>query len=500
MELSPIFSNHMVLQRNKPIRIWGEGNEDVTIVLNGQSKTVPSKNGKWTAILNPETAGGPFELCVCDSKEKIVLRDVMIGDVWLAAGQSNMECVTFLANDGISDAQKIGNNNNIRYFTVPRRTKKGEQVRRWHFENVLSEDKEWEVSKAETTLHFSAIGFWFAHLLQKEEHVPVGIISCNFGGTCIETWIEYNRIISEPVLAYAVEKYTKIQNDLNTESYLLEHNNYLQEMDNFCKKFNALEMSQEMGLRQFAVNPGLPWPNDPPMGPYSQNFGGVLFENMIKPIAPFGLSGVLWYQGESNAKNACHYSDAFKVMVNNWREAFNDELPFITVQIAPYDNYADKDSRMILNQEQIKATIDNENVFLITTEDVGEPDNIHPLNKKQVAERLFAAAQSKVYGKGNEYCGPIACCAKLAEDDKIIVSFNHATQGLLHNEDVKDVYVANEQGVFLEAKAHTENSVLVVECGQFLKPVAVKMGYSNYSVTNLFNAEGFPAMPFYFEL
>lgn len=499
MKLSPIFSNHMVLQRNKPIKIWGEGSGEITVTLKNQTQTVFAEDGKWTVTLSPEAAGGPFELTVCDLKEKIVLSDVMIGDVWLAAGQSNMECVTFLASDGISDAQKIGNNNNIRYFTVPRRTKKDEEVYRWHFESVLSADKEWEISTEKTALHFSAIGFWFAHLLQKEENVPVGIISCNFGGTRIESWIDYDSIQTEAVLDYAKKEYTNILQNFDFDSYIAERENQLLNVKEFCNKYDALKMSKQMGIKQFAVNPGLPWIAPPPMGPYSENFGGVLFENMIKRIAPIGLSGVLWYQGESNTGTAEHYSKAFSVMVKNWREAFQDDLQFLTVQIAPYGHYVADDARAVLNREQVRATRENNKVAMVTTGDVGEAHNIHPLDKKTVAQRLFAAAQSTVYEKGNEYCGPIAKEAKLTNDGNIIVSFDHAKQGLLTNDNVTDVYVCDEDGVFFEAKAYTSENDLFIECKAVSNPKAVKMCCDNYVVTNLYNAEGFPAAPFYFE-
>ena len=500
MKLSPIFSNHMVLQRNKPIRIWGEGNGEITVTLNNQTQTATSEDGKWTVTLSPEAAGGPFELTVCAQKEKIVLSDVMIGDVWLAAGQSNMECVTFLASDGISDAQKFGNNKNIRYFTVPRRTKEGEEVYRWHFESVLSSDKEWEVSTENTALHFSAIGFWFANLLQKEENIPVGIISCNFGGTRIESWIDYDLIQTEAALDYAKKEYTDILNNLEFNSYINERENQLSNVKEFCGKFNALEMSKQMGIKQFAVNPGLPWPAPPPMGPYCENFGGVLFENMIKRITPIGIAGVLWYQGESNAGTAEHYSKAFSVMVKNWRAAFQDKLQFLTVQIAPYSRYAAEDARAVLNREQLLATYENDKVAIVTTGDVGEADNIHPLNKKTVAQRLFAAAQSTVYGKGNEYCGPVAHTAVLRKDGKIAIDFEHANQGLRPNSNVNNVYVSDEQGNFAPANAYTKEKLLIIDCAGIAKPKAVKMGWQNYAHIDLYNAEGFPAMPFYFEL
>lgn len=490
----------MVLQRNKPIRIWGEGDGEVTVTFKEQNQTVCAKDGRWEITLNPENAGGPYLLKICSGDEEVVFCDVMIGDVWLAAGQSNMECVTFLAKDGISDASMLGDNNQIRYFTVPRRTREHEEVYRWHFESVLSSDKGWEVSTTQNSLHFSAIGFWFANLLQREENVPVGIISCNFGGTRIESWIDYDAIQKEPALAYAAEMYDGVIKNLDYDSYIIERKKHLEEVETFCKSYDALSMSKQMGLKQFAENPGLPWPDAAPMGPYSENFGGVLFLNMVKQIAPIGLSGILWYQGESNAGVAEHYCDAFSIMVKSWRDVFRECLPFLTVQVAPYSHYSSESARFVLNREQVRATCENEKVFLVTTGDVGEPHNIHPLDKKTVAKRLFAAAERSVYGKSNEYCGPVATVAEFTDEGNIIVSFDHAESGLASNDKVLNVYVENGEGNFVEAKAYTSQQQLIVECEAISNPKAIKMDFQNFSVANLYNAEGFPATPFYFEL
>lgn len=495
MKVAPIFCSHMVLQRNKPIRIWGEGQGKITVTFKNQAQTTYSKDGKWEVALKPEIAGGPYELRINSENEEIILCDVMVGDVWLAAGQSNMECVTFLAQDGVADAKILGKNDNIRFFTVPRRTKKDEEVYRWHFESVLSLDKGWEMSSYESALRFSAIGFWFADLLQKAEQVPVGIINCNFGGTRVETWIEYDRVMSEPKLLYAKKEYEDAIQNLDFDCYMTERKEKLSKVEEFCKKYDAFEMSQQMGLEKFAIDPGLSWPEPAPIGPYHENFAGVLFENMIKPIAPIGLAGVLWYQGESNARNAEHYCDAFSLMVENWRDSFKDELPFLTVQIAPYDNYCDNNRRMVLNQQQMLATQKNKKVYLVGTGDIGEAYNIHPLNKKKVAERLFLAAQSTVYGKTVEYCGPVARTAEY-KNSQIVVSFDHAKSGLNICESVNDVQVCDEQGEFSDAHAYVNGDKLYVDCDGVSKPKTVRMGCKNYSETNLFNLEGLPAMPF----
>lgn len=394
MKLDALFSSHMVLQRNKPIKLWGEGDGTVYVTLNGKTVTTDATDGKWLLSLEPQPAGGPYEIIFKDNSNEIVLCDVMIGDVWLAAGQSNMEMITFATKDGFETAKNYGDNSNIRFFTVPRRTKPNEHIYNWHFESIYSVDTDWEVCSEDRALHFSAIGFYFADILQREKNVPIGIISCNYGGTRIEAWTQRELLLQNKDILH---NYNNAVNTLDIEKYEKAHNSYILKKEEFCKQYNAVEMVQRLGPHAFARTNEIKWPEDPPFGPYNPNWWGVLYENMLKRILPFSICGVLWYQGESNIQNAEQYFDLFLLLVSSWRTAWGDNLPFLTVKIAPFNRYPYEDSRERLVSQQIRASKEIDNVFIADTDDIGEADNIHPINKKTVAERLYKIADSTVY-------------------------------------------------------------------------------------------------------
>lgn len=497
MKLDFIFTNHMVLQRNKPIKLWGEGSGIVKVTLNGQEQYSLCKYGKWEVVLDPMPAGGPYEICFKDSKEEIILSDVMIGDVWIAAGQSNMEHITALAVDGFDDCKKIGNNEKIRFFTVPRRLRDGDEFYNWHFESVCSKDTSWQLCTEETALHFSAIGFWFASELQHEKNIPVGIISCNYGGTNIETWIPKDRVFSNPKLSNLKKRYNDILGSLDLEKYNSEFEKTIRAKEEVCLAHDAIEMAREKGLYEFARKDGISWPEDIPFGPYHYKWFGLLYENMLKRIIPFTVIGVLWYQGESNVASFNNYFELFKALVDSWREKWGEKLPFLTVQIAPFKCYSEPEVCPKLIMQQLRAAKELENVFLVTTGDVGEWDNIHPSNKKVIAKRLFLAAQNVVYKEKTEYCGPIFRKAQVTENGSVIITFEHSEDGLCCKGDkVSEIFICCEDEIYIEAIAQIKGSQLIVYNPNVTAPKYVKMGFSNYSEINLYNKDGFIAAPF----
>lgn len=206
VRLPPLFSDHMVLQQGKYLPIWGEGSGKVCARLGAHQAYTLCEEGHWRLILPPIPAGGPYTLTVQDENSSVHITDVMIGEVWLAAGQSNMEQPTFAVEEGLTRAAE-GANSRIRFFTVPRRTRPDFTGHRWHFGSVAAVDTGWSVCTEETMLHFSAIGAFFAQLLEQAEQIPVGIISCNFGGSGIEAWIPREHILTHPALQKAQEQY-----------------------------------------------------------------------------------------------------------------------------------------------------------------------------------------------------------------------------------------------------------------------------------------------------
>ena len=499
MKVSKIFSDYAVFQRNKPIRIWGEGEGVVSATLNGHTVYTACREGLWKLSLPPMPAGGPYDLVLKDSKEQIVLSQICIGEVWLAAGQSNMEHITMLTYDGLEDAEKLGNNSNIRFFTVPRKTRSTETEISWHFDAAKPIDTPWQVCTPELARGFSAIGFRFADYLQKDKNIPVGIISVNYGGTPAESWICEGAFFSEPKFDNLKNRYFDILRNIDLNQYTETVDGYQKECDELLKEVSALKLVNEMGLERLAREFPVKLPEEPPFGPYSSRWPGVLFEYMIKPICPYTVNGVLWYQGESNVNNRQYYFELFSKMIDCWRNAFEDELPFFTVQIAPF-GYAFTEGCTQLVAQQIKASEELQGVYFVTSNDIGENDNIHPLNKKCISERLFLAVKKEIFQEDIEYCGPIFKEAVIKEKNIVKVRFNHEKSGLFCDGDIKNLYLKEKDGKYELANSKIVGDELLVWSDNVTCPTEIKMAFDNTDVINLYNNEGFVAAPFYSEI
>ncbi len=499
MKVSKLFSDYAVFQRNKPIRIWGEGEGIVSATLNGKTAYTFCRNGLWKLSLPPMEAGGPYDLVLRDEKEEIILSQICIGEVWLAAGQSNMEHITMLTYDGFDDAERIGNNPNIRLFTVPRKTRENDSLNDWHFETVKPDITPWQICTPEVALHFSAIGFRFAAFLQEDKNIPVGIISVNWGGTPAEAWIDESAFFECSDFDEMKSQYYEILETLDLDEYTKTVNDYQALMDERIKNVSAKHCAEENGVAWLARNNPFEWPAEPPFGPFGWRWPGVLFETMVKPIMPYSLGGVLWYQGESNVKNRQYYFKLFSKLVECWRRGFEDNLPFLTVQIAPFP-YAYTEGCTQLVAQQIKAAKEIDNVFLVTSNDIGEKDNIHPLNKKCISERLFLTAKKEVFGDDNEYCGPIFEKAVCDSGNTVRVSFTHVGSGLCIKGDIQNIYLKGENGEYEIAEAEIDGNELVVYSPKVAFPKEIKMAFGNTDVITLYNNNGFVAAPFYSEI
>lgn len=496
MKLPVLFSDHMVLQRNKPIKIWGEGTGAVTAELDGTVVRTYASNGKWSLVMPSKQAGGPYTLKVTDDNGSVTVSDVYIGEVWIASGQSNMEMITFTAQDGFETAAKFGNNDKIRLFTVPRRTTPEFNGYNWHFESVKAEETPWGICTEDAALHFSAIGFYFAARLQAEQGVAVGIISCNYGGSRIEAFIEADRIFSRKEFAHYYDWCQETLSELNYDEYLKNYYCCVDKRSKRCETVNAIDKVREMGIEEFGkadLLDGCPPPSE--YGPKHYSWPGVVWENMIKSVIPYSVKGVLWYQGESNATKSEYYCGLFSLMVDLWRQAWDDDLPFITVQITPHAFAPAARIWPDLIQQQIKATRTVDGVYMVTTSELGTHGNIHSLRKFPVAERVFLAAESQVYGKGGEYCGPIYREA-VRDGNRLRISFDHAESGLKAMPTVSEIYVAGEDGVFKPADVDFCGSQLLVWNDAVPVPVYAEMGYKNFCTIDLYNNDGFVAAPF----
>lgn len=451
VKLPAIFSSNMVLQRNQAIPIWGWAapGEKITVTFNKQTaSTKADKKGKWKVNLKQEAAGGPFTLSV-RGKNEVVVDNVLVGEVWLCSGQSNMEMFVEHSSDKRYERDiRSANNPMIRHLKVERTVS----------EMPLDDFKTtgWKTADDSNNVRtFTSVGYFFAKKLYEELKVPIGLINSSWGGTVVETWT------SREVLDTAEE----FKGSVKTT-------------------FAAVKAASENGQV---------WPN---------NYPSLLFNAMINPLINYGIKGALWYQGESNAGRAKQYATAFPLMIRDWRSRWKQgDFPFYFVQLASFEaNHGNsaKGSPWAELREAQTATLALPNTGMAVTLDIGETKDIHPANKKDVGLRLAAIALNKQYGKGGEYSGPVFESLSV-EGNKAIVNFKHA-DGLWIKDNygyLKGFEVAGADQKFYYAKADIKDGKVVVYSDSVSAPVAVRYGWADdMPEANLYNKAGFPAGPF----
>jgi len=463
LKLHALFSDGMVLQSEFACPVWGtvEAGEEVTVSIAGQKKTAKAgADGKWSLKLDPLKAGGPHELVVA-GRNTITVRDVLVGEVWVCSGQSNMEWVVNNSNNA-ADEKASANYPKIRHFLVPKRQEAAP---------VADVVGSWKLCTPETVGGFTAVGYFFGRELHQKLNVPVGLIHTSWGGTAAEVWTSKRVIDGTEALKPLVESYAK-----RTENY---------------EKLLATYKTDAEKAK--AENKPAPKAPNKPMLP------SCLYNGMIANIIPYGIKGAVWYQGESNASRAKEYQTLFPAMIKNWREDWGQgEFPFGFVQLANYMARKDQpaDSAWAELREAQTMTLSLPKTGMAVIIDIGDAKDIHPRNKQDVGKRLALWAQSQVYGKDLVYSGPMYESMKV-EDSKIRVSFKHVGGGLeAKGEKLTGFAVAGEDRVFQWADAKIDGKSIVVSSDKVAKPVAVRYAWADNPDCNLYNKEGVPASPF----
>ena len=616
VRLPKFFGDSMVLQRNQVIPIWGWAakNEKVTVQLGDQKKSVVTgKDGKWRINLDKMSAGGPFKLLI-SGKNSIALNDILIGEVWLCSGQSNME---FTVSGVLNAREEIATsgNQNIRHITVPKAVS-GKPA-----DDIL-QNADWHSASSATTGNFTAVGYFFAKKLYDELKVPIGLIHSSWGGTDIEPWTSrealenseefnslmkkipsinldsLNKIFKEKLTAdlqkwqgglprasavaswkessfddgswhqMAVPSIWETKGLTNIDGVVWfrkdiilsaaeagkEGTLELSLIDDIDNTYiNGVEIGSTSGynvVRKYKIPSGILKEgknviavriNDTGGGggmygiagdmkitvnQQSQSLAGqwkyriasvvdakssvapntyptLLFNAMINPLIPYAIKGAIWYQGENNASRAYQYRKAFPLMINDWRQHWNQgDFPFYFVQLASFNasnGNSNNGSAWAELREAQSLTLSLPHTGMAVTTDIGTSDDIHPKNKQDVGKRLAAIALYDAYGKKIVYSGPIYQSMKV-DESKIVLSFSNTGNGLLAKDKygyIKGFEIAGADQKFYYAKAFIQGRGVVVMADSVPHPVAVRYAWADDAgEANLYNEEGFPAGPF----
>ena len=471
--LPALFGDHMVVQRDAPVHVWGtaEPGEAVQVAFRGQSvSTAAGEDGRWEVYLDPGPAGGPFGLAV-EGSNRVEFEDVHVGEVWVGSGQSNMVWPLERSRDAeqeIAAAEHPG----IRYFKVTLNTS-----------DTRLEDVEgqWQVVSPETAGGFSGVGYFFARHLHKQLGVPMGIIQSAWGGTPAESWTSARTLAEEPALANMSAEFAA--------EAMADEAVYAERLATWEKRSAAAKAEGKEAPRR----------PPPPRALRPQHKPSALFNAMIAPLLPYAIRGTIWYQGENNASRGQGYlyRRLFRAMIEDWRREWGiGAFPFLFVQLANYGRVPEESTWPELREAQAMA-LGLANTGMAVTIDVGNPTDIHPRNKQDVGLRLALAARAIAYGEHDlEYSGPLFRQAT-RDADGLRLWFDHVGGGLdARGGQLEGFQVAGRDGKFVSAQASISGNTVLVSSAAVKHPVGVRYAWAADAQGNLFNDAGLPASPF----
>jgi sialate O-acetylesterase len=442
LHLGAPFTDHMVLQRDHEIPVWGwdQPETSVTVTLGNQdASTKAAADGKWLVQFPPRAPGKPLSLTVVGSSQ-VTLRDILIGEVWLCSGQSNMEWTVHNSNNADSEIAS-GHHPQIRHIKVSRAPAATPQ------DNVKTTG--WQISSPATVGNFTAVGYFFARNLQDHLDIPIGLIGSNWGGTRIEPWISPAGFKEVPALreiADHLSEYPKHKED----------------------------------------------------GTVNHQSAMALYNGMIHPLVPYPIRGAIWYQGESNNGEGMLYHEKMKALISGWRTVWQEpQMPFYFVQLAPF-RYGGNPTRLPGIWDAQRRTLAVPHTGMAVTTDIGDVLDIHPTNKQDVGKRLALWALARTYQKEvGSYSGPLYKTMKV-EGNHVRIFFDYTDGGLL-SRDGKPLSwftIAGPNQQFAEATATIDGDTVVVQADEVSEPQAVRFGWHQEAEPNLANKAGLPASPF----
>lgn len=479
VRLPHVLSDHAVLQRDRPIHIWGWAAPEAHLQVRFHDQTVPAvanQLGEFSLWLAPESAGGPYTLTISGDGPSVTLTDLLVGDVWFASGQSNMEIPLkgFPGSAVIKDAAKeiaAANNPKLRLLLVDKKSS----------DFPLNDEPDtWTLCTPETATNFSAVAYFFGREIAAKENVPVGLIDSTWGGTPADSWVSLDTLGTHPDLlpAFASRaRFANLQPDVEAR---------------IAAEKRATDAARAAGQPL----PRFDWhPNEVSWLPAG------LYNGMIAPFTPLTIRGFLWYQGETNSAHdrAPYYHALFSSLIRDWRMHFaQGNLPFLFVQISSFDSPTEDWGRV---RDAQRRTLQLANTAMAVTLDIGQADNVHPPDKQTVGHRLALAARHMVYGEADlPYASPLFREATtVLEPDGVTalrVWFDHARGLTSHGDPVDAFEVAGADRHFLPAQARIDGETVVVSSSAVPHPLYVRYGWMGVMPHNLYNSAGLPASTF----
>jgi sialate O-acetylesterase len=442
VELGRLFVDGAVLQSGMRVPIWGFAGdgEKVVVSIRGQTVSAVAVDGKWLVWLKPMKPGGPFTLEVT-GKNSLVRNDIMVGEVWLCSGQSNMDFPLSMTENGKEVAARSADPL-LRQFKVPMASPDAPAREiDSRMQTPVGVAGKWQSCAADTSGEFSAVAYYFGRELKKRLNVPVGLLNSSIGGTMAQEWTSRDALLG-----------------------------------------NA-------GLRHLAEEP-----QPDSGGPYKGKPCG-LYNGMIAPLVPYAVRGVIWYQGESDAGVAYQYRTLLPALISDWRHAWNQDFPFLIVQIAPMSKIhppPHESAQAELREAQALTSQSVPKTALVVITDYGDENSVHPTRKEPVGVRLSLAARAIAYRERLEYSGPVYKGIAF-KDNSAVLSFTHAKGGLVaRGEKLTGFTIAGEDHAFHPAEAEIKGNTVRVWSQEVTHPIAVRMGWAGYPVVNLYNKAGYP--------
>jgi sialate O-acetylesterase len=436
LKLASPFSDHMVLQRDVPLRISGTAEKGATVevAIGTQRQTTQAgDDGKWAIALAPMSAGGPFSLTASSANDTVRLRDVLVGDVWLCSGQSNMQLPVAETDGGQQAVANAGKLKNVRLLLLPKTPAQ---------QPIETFDARWRAASPESAATFSGVGFYFARALRDDsalDGVPIGLVDNSFGGTAAEAWIS---------------------------------------SDTLASKFSPGDLLDSI----FGIKPA------------------QLFNGMVAPITKLNVKGVLWYQGESNTAKPGLYKQMLSTMIQEWRDKWQSpDLPFLIVQLPNYPGNVGMDSFTWIREAQAQVVKSVKTTWMATIIDTPDGFELHPKQKRMVGERLALLARKNVYGESVLSAGPVFTGVTKEGCGRLRVLFDLSGSALVNRHapgELRGFMLAGDDRAYHFARATIDGDSVILSSEAVLHPLAVRYAWLTYPDADLCNTAGLPAAPF----